>query len=192
MKIAACLLLLFTLLPSAVLAAVAGDACITSGQVASSTNVGGAQSLLWCNGSAWQNANLIIGDTVSTCDATNRGALKYDGVSTWTFCNGTNFVPFNTVGGTYKTVFTLGTLRTNTTASTCTAAACAAGYTSKGCQWGDGNYQWSDSRLTNATYASLVDRIRDNGFNDSCSHTHENPNPSGEFNQSICVRLCAQ
>ncbi len=194
MKIITCFVLLLVICHGSAFAAtpVAGDVCLTSGEVSSSINTGGGQNTLWCNGTTWQVASVIVGDSVATCDATTKGTLKYDGTSTWSFCNGTGFVPLNTVGGVYKTVVSLGVIRTNTTASTCTAPACAAGYTSKGCQWGDGNYTFNNYWVTAKMYADYTDRVRDNGFNDACTHTLANPNPSGEYNQTMCGRLCAQ
>ncbi len=116
-------------------ALVPGDACTTSGQVANSVNAGGAQNVLWCNGTTWQSASIVVGNSVATCDATTKGTLKYDGNNAWSYCNGTAFVPFNAAAGTAKIVYAASPYRLNPTAGTCTPPSCPAGYTSQGCQW---------------------------------------------------------
>lgn len=194
MRYAMCLLLTGLMMWSmAAFAAapVAGDACTTSGQVANSVNAGGALSVLWCNGSTWQNASVMVGNTVATCDATTKGAIKYDGTNAWTYCNGASFVPFNAAAGTARIVYNQSGIATNPGASSCTPPSCASGFTSQGCQWGEGNYQWSDSRLTGNAKINLINNTTNNGFVGSCAlHTHSNPAPSGEYNVTICARLC--
>ena len=193
MKYVMCLLLAGMMLwfaPAYAAAPAPGDACTVSGQVANDVNSGGAQNVLWCNGTTWQSASIIVGNTVATCDATTKGAIKYDGATTWTYCNGTSFVPFNTAAGTAVTKFQSSNNTQEPALASCTAPACDAGYTNLGCQWGQGEGSSNSSTTYGPTYINLMNRMRDNGFVDSCSHTYSDVPTTAYYNRVTCIRLC--
>ncbi|WP_235067794.1 tail fiber domain-containing protein [Micavibrio aeruginosavorus] len=78
-----------------------GDACTTNGAV---QNTGGPEQMprrtLICNGTTWQNAleqttagaSLFqIGNDTGSCTTAKLGRIRYNGTSTWEYCNGTTW-----------------------------------------------------------------------------------------------------
>lgn len=83
-----------------------GDACTTNGAVRST---GGPEQMprrmLICNGTTWQSALeqttagaslLQIGNDTGSCTTAKLGRMRYNGTSTWDYCNGTSWA---TLGG---------------------------------------------------------------------------------------------
>ncbi|WP_158497198.1 tail fiber domain-containing protein [Micavibrio aeruginosavorus] len=78
-----------------------GDACTTNGAVRST---GGPEQMprrmLICNGTTWQSALeqstagaslLQIGNDAGSCTTAKLGRMRYDGTSTWEYCNGSTW-----------------------------------------------------------------------------------------------------
>ncbi|AEP08465.1 hypothetical protein MICA_118 [Micavibrio aeruginosavorus ARL-13] len=95
-------LLSFFPIPALAAEAQPGDSCSVNGEV---RQTGGPEQIpsrtLICNGTTWQNALeqstagtslLQIGNDATSCTTEKLGRLRYNGVSTWSFCNGTAWV----------------------------------------------------------------------------------------------------
>ncbi len=169
----------------------AGGACTTAGQTANNPDANGTMNILWCNGTTWQNASIKVGKTVPVCDSTSEGTISYDSLGkAFTFCNGSNFVPFNSAAGTAIIKTSLSSAAFYPTASSCSAPSCGAGYTSQGCTFGSATNLLADLTLDYLVKTDLVSRMTSTGFVSSCSPTTV---PTvGLFNKIICARLCKQ
>ena len=86
----------------------AGDACSTNGAFNISAETGENTRLLICNGSNWKSALdlentgevfLQVNNDAGSCTADKLGRLRYDGTSTWHYCNGTTWTSFGGGGG---------------------------------------------------------------------------------------------
>ncbi len=135
-----------------------GDACTTNGAVRST---GGPEQMprrmLICNGTTWQSALeqttagaslLQIGNDTGSCTTAKLGRMRYDGTSTWEYCNGSTWtalgggstsaagadrdIQFNSNGSfaassTYKLMADGDILLTGTHTGTASAPASGAG-----------------------------------------------------------------
>ncbi len=86
-----------------------GDACSTAGLV---RHTGGSEQMpnhiLICNGTNWLTlteqtttgkTSLQVGNDAGSCTAAKTGRVRYDGSSTWTYCNGSAWAAFDQAGG---------------------------------------------------------------------------------------------
>ncbi|MGE0269618.1 MAG: LamG domain-containing protein [Candidatus Omnitrophota bacterium] len=80
----------------------AGAACSGSGRVAFTNG-----KILICNGTIWVESLSIqttgqslfqVDDDAGSCTTAKLGRLRYDGTSTWEYCNGSNWLPFEQAG----------------------------------------------------------------------------------------------
>ncbi len=76
----------------------------------------------------------------------------------------------------------------NPAASSCTAPACDAGYSSSGCEIGTDNHSWNDDALRGYAFSDFLTNAAD-GFDGVCTYTHGDTT-TDNANGSVCARLC--
>lgn len=170
-----------------------GGSCSENGQVALHPNPAGILYMLWCNGTTWQSASIHVGQAAAgagSCSNATKGALSYDSTAnSWSFCNGSSYVPFESAGGTAKMKVVASNAVLFPGSASCTAPACDSGYVSKGCQSGVAEGVLNDLNLRGAAYDSMVANSASSGFTQTCSRSQQ-ASLLGLFSRVVCARLC--
>lgn len=193
--LAICVLILQVPRTEAQTSPVLGGSCSENGQVALNPHTSGTLYMLWCDGAVWQSARIHVGSGpggTSGCSSTTEGTLSYDSTGkNWTFCNGSNFVPFESAAGTAKVKVSSATGVLYPVNTSCNAPACDNGFVSKGCQVGQAESLLNDTALRNAAYYDMTNKVETSGYTGSCNKTFAATGIS-LFGRVVCSRLCVQ